>query len=38
MKGNDIEKLFNNIWLKPLSDERKNEGFGISLIGGINHV
>lgn len=38
LKGNDVEKLFNNIWLKSLSDERMNEGFGISLIGGIDHV
>lgn len=38
LKENDIEKLFNNVWLKSLSDERINEGFGISLIGGINHV
>lgn len=38
MKGNDVEKLFNNIWLKSISEERINEGFGISLIGGINHV
>lgn len=38
LKGNNIEELFNNIWLKSLSDERINEGFGISLIGGIDYV
>ncbi len=33
--NDDVDKLFENLWLKTLSDERKQEGFGITLIGGI---
>jgi CRISPR-associated protein Cmr3 len=32
--GGNVDALFESVWLKPVSDERTNEGFGISLIGG----
>ena len=31
----DIEKLFSNLWLKSINNKRQQEGFGITLIGGI---
>lgn len=30
----DVDSLFKNVWLKSISDERTQEGFGITLIGG----
>lgn len=30
----DVESLFENVWLKSISDEKTQEGFGITLIGG----
>lgn len=30
----DVNKLFENVWLKSISDEKAQEGFGITLIGG----
>jgi len=34
LKEGDIDKVFDTFWLKSISTERKNEGFGISIIGG----
>lgn len=34
VKGSNINELFEKIWLNSISDERAQEGFGISLIGG----
>lgn len=31
---NDVDRLFDQVWLKSISDERSQEGFGITLIGG----
>ncbi len=31
----DFEKLFDNLWLKSIKNKRQQEGFGITLIGGI---
>jgi CRISPR-associated protein Cmr3 len=31
----DVEKLFSNLWLKSINNKRHQEGFGITLIGGI---
>ena len=33
-KGNNINEIFDRVWLNSISDERMQEGFGISLIGG----
>lgn len=33
-KEDNITKLFETVWLNSISDERPQEGFGISLIGG----
>lgn len=30
----DVDSLFKNVWLKSISDEKTQEGFGITLIGG----
>jgi len=30
----DVDSLFERLWLKTISDERSQEGFGITLIGG----
>lgn len=30
----DVDSLFENVWLKSISDEKTQEGFGITLIGG----
>jgi CRISPR-associated protein Cmr3 len=30
----DVDSLFKNVWLKSISDEKAQEGFGITLIGG----
>jgi CRISPR-associated protein Cmr3 len=34
MKEGDINKVFEVFWLKSISTEKQNEGFGISIIGG----
>lgn len=34
LKGGSVDELFNKLWLNTISDERAQEGFGISLIGG----
>lgn len=34
-KDGTVDGLFEQLWLKPISDERSQEGFGISLIGGV---
>jgi CRISPR-associated protein Cmr3 len=34
----DAESLFENVWLKSISDEKTQEGFGITLIGGFDYV
>jgi len=34
LKNNNADELFKQIWLKSISDEKAQEGFGISLIGG----
>lgn len=34
----DVNKLFENLWLKSISDEKSQEGFGITLIGGFDYV
>jgi len=31
----NVEKLFSNLWLKSINNKRQQEGFGITLIGGI---
>jgi CRISPR-associated protein Cmr3 len=33
-----IDNLFERFWLKSVGDERSQEGFGITLIGGFNYV
>jgi CRISPR-associated protein Cmr3 len=37
MEG-DTDSLFKNVWLKSISDEKTQEGFGITLIGGFDYV
>jgi len=32
--NSDVDNLFERLWLKTISDERAQEGFGITLIGG----
>lgn len=34
LKESNIDRVFEQIWLKSISDEKAMEGFGISLIGG----
>ena len=34
LQRSDIDNLFKKVWLKSISDERTQEGFGITLIGG----
>lgn len=34
IKEKDIDKVFEKLWLQSITDERVQEGFGISLIGG----
>jgi CRISPR-associated protein Cmr3 len=34
----DVDSLFKNVWLKSISDEKAQEGFGITLIGGYLYV
>lgn len=34
LKDGSVDDLFESVWLKSISDEKTNEGFGISLIGG----
>ena len=34
IRKNNVDKIFENAWLNSISDERVQEGFGISLIGG----
>ncbi len=34
----DVNSLFKNVWLKSISDEKSQEGFGITLIGGFDYV
>jgi len=33
MTESNVDKLFDRLWLQPVSDERQHEGFGISMIG-----
>lgn len=35
LKNSTVDSLFERLWLKSISDERAQEGFGITLIGGI---
>ncbi|MBI5194652.1 MAG: type III-B CRISPR module-associated protein Cmr3 [Nitrospirae bacterium] len=34
LKSGSLDELFNGMWLKSISDEKAQEGFGITLIGG----
>lgn len=34
LKGGNIENVFRTLWLKSISDEKKQEGFGTTIIGG----
>jgi len=34
LKSGSVDELFKGIWLKSISDEKAQEGFGITLIGG----
>lgn len=34
LANSDVDSLFKNVWLKSISDEKAQEGFGITLIGG----
>src|SRR3990167_1901978 len=34
LKKGSIDEVFNIFWLKSISDEKQNEGFGITIIGG----
>jgi len=34
LQDGNVDSLFENLWLKSISDERDQEGFGITLIGG----
>lgn len=34
LKDGNVDDLFKNIWLNSISDEKSQEGFGITLIGG----
>lgn len=34
LKGSNVEAVLEKMWLRSISDERTQEGFGISLIGG----
>lgn len=34
LQDGDVDSLFKNLWLKSISDEKSQEGFGITLIGG----
>jgi len=38
LQQGDVDNLFKNLWLKSISDEKVQEGFGITLIGGFNYV
>ncbi|MFZ5996175.1 MAG: type III-B CRISPR module-associated protein Cmr3 [Nitrospirota bacterium] len=34
LKDSNVDNLFGKLWLKSISDEKSQEGFGITLIGG----
>lgn len=38
LKEGTVDSLFERLWLKSISDERKQEGFGITWIGGFDYV
>lgn len=38
LKDGTVNSLFEKLWLESISDERSQEGFGITLIGGFDYV